>query len=104
MSNARTYPRTATETVREHLACLDWAGNRRLVITRQIHGFRETLNLRVWNRHQQKNVWYPTKRGMVIGLDKADRLGEALLSIAHGELTEPKPAWLLEWEAEQASA
>ena len=63
-------------------------------------GRRFYVRFRVWNRHQKKGCWYPTKRGFIIPLQRAEALADSLLDAVNGRTSE-KPGWLLGWEEEE---
>jgi len=87
----------ATDTF---IDCVEWGGNRAVLVHRREHGGRSYVRFRTWNRHLEKGVWYPTKRGFIVPLDRAEALAESLRLGAHGEPRE-KPDWLVNWELEK---
>ena len=79
------------------MAAVPWGESRTVLVHRRIHGHREYVRLRTWNRHRTKRVWYPSKRFFIIPVQSAEALGEAILRAVEG-LAEDKPDWLVERE------
>jgi len=65
-----------------------------VLIHHRIHGWREYIRLRTWNRHLVKRVWYPSRRFFIIPLQNAEALGHAILAAARGHAGF-KPDWLV---------
>ena len=86
---------------REHfVACIPWNENSAVLVHQRERGRRFYVRFRTWNRHQTKGVWYPTKRGFIIPLQRAEALAESLVDAVKGRMSE-KPEWLLEWDEEE---
>ena len=88
-------------TTRDHfVACIPWNENSAVLVHQRERGRRFYVRFRTWNRHQTKGVWYPTKRGFIIPLQRAEALAESLVDAVKGRMSE-KPEWLLDWEEEE---
>ena len=79
---------------------IQWSENRAVLVHRREHGGRTYVRFRTWNRHQEKGVWYPTKRGFIVPAGNAEPLAEALRAGANG-VEGAKPDWFLAWEREE---
>ena len=88
------------ETVDTFIESVELGDNRAVLVHRRAHGCREYVRFRTWNRHQQKGVWYPTKRGFIVPVGNAELLADALRAGADG-VEGSKPEWFLAWEREE---
>jgi hypothetical protein len=65
-----------------------------VLVHRRIHGWREYVRFRTWNRHSKLGVWYPSDRSFIVPIKNADALVCALMDALAGEQS-PKPDWLI---------
>ena len=89
-------------TTDRFMAAVPWGTSRMVLVHRRIHGHREYVRLRTWNRHTTKKVWYPSRRFFIIPIQNASALGEAILRAVDG-LAEEKPDWFVEREKVEAA-
>ena len=80
------------------IAAIPWDDHRVIVVHRRRYGGRTYVKLHTWNRHLQKEWWYPSSRMYVIPEDRADALADAIRDAARGEQINEKPAWLQAFE------
>ena len=85
-------------TIVNFIAFVYFTKSRCVLVHRRLHGWREYIILRFWQRHKVKQFWYPSKRSFVVPVDKADEIVEAIQLAARGVAGE-KPTWLTEREA-----
>ena len=93
-----TRPSAATRD--QFVRAIPWNENSAVLVHLRERGRRFYVRFRVWNRHQKKGCWYPTKRGFIIPLQRAEALADSLLDAVNGRTSE-KPGWLLGWEEEE---
>ena len=75
-----------------------WDDRRTVLVYHRVHAGREYIRLRTWNKHRKMGFWYPSPRRFIIPFRNAEALGEAILTAAHGGVSE-KPEWLKGREA-----
>jgi len=90
------------DTTDYFIDAIDLGKNGGVLVHRRRHGSKDWIRLRKWNRHNTKNVWYPTSRGFVIELNRVGNLIDALCEAANGDCS-PKPEWLLAREDAEES-
>ena len=100
MEENKKRPLSIFETVDTFINSVQWSDDRAVLVHRREHGGRTYVRFRTWNRHKTKNVWYPTKRGFIVPVNKAEPLAEALRAGADG-VEGSKPGWFLAWEREE---
>ena len=85
------------------VAGIPWTQNRTVVVCRQRYRQgKEYVGVRVFNRHRQKGVWYPSPRYFVIPIGAAADLGEAIMDAACG-ISGDVPEWYDEFEKQYAA-
>ena len=89
--------RFGTGTTDEFVAAVPWGESRTVLVHRRIHGWREYVRFRTWNRHCTLGKWYPSMRHFIIPIEKATALADALYAAVEEE-TKPKPDWLVQRE------
>ena len=82
------------------IAMLPMTASRCVLVHRRHHAGKDFVRWRVWNFHQTKRVWYPTKRGFIVPVADAAALADAIVAGATGVEGE-KPGWLIEREREE---
>ncbi|MCH8149280.1 MAG: hypothetical protein IH987_15065 [Planctomycetes bacterium] len=89
------------QTVDTFIDSVEWGDNRAVLVHHRQHGGRKHVRFRTWNRHKDKGVWYPTKRGFIVPVGNAEPLATALRAGADG-VEGSKPDWFLAWEREES--
>ena len=79
------------------VAAVTWGESRTVLVHRRVHGHREYVRLRTWNRHRTKRLWYPSRRFFIVPIERANDLAVAILNAVVGT-EEEKPDWLVERE------
>ena len=82
------------QTIDEFMAAVPWDEWRTVLVYHRVHGGRAYIRIRTWNRHREKEVWYPTDRSFIIPVGNAEALATALRAAARQRAT-PKPDWLV---------
>ena len=91
---------TIWQTVDTFIDCVPSGKNKAVLVHHRQHGGRTYVRFRTWNRHQEKGVWYPTRRGFIVPVGNAEPLADALRAGADG-VEGSKPDWFLAWEREE---
>ena len=92
-------PIKISQTVETFIDSIQWSDNRAVLVHRREPGGRTYVRFRTWNRHKEKGVWYPTRRGFIVPVGNAEPLAAALKAGADG-VEGSKPEWFLAWERE----
>ena len=100
MQSTLKKPMRIWQTVDTFVDCVEWGENKAVLVHHRLHGGREYVRFRTWNRHKEKGVWYPTKRGFIVPVGNAEPLADALKAGADG-VAGAKPDWFLAWELEE---
>ena len=95
----RTMKPSIFETVKTVIKAVPFGRGRwrSVIVELTQHRGREFINLRTFNRHRTKLVWYPAKHFFTIPSENAPALAEALCYAAAG-IEGDKPDWLIDRE------
>ena len=89
-------------TTDDFMAAVPWGEHRKVLVFRRQHGGRTYVRLRTWNRHRDREFWYPTKRFFVIPVLSANDLADAIRAAAQDRQLHEKPEWYAAREAADA--
>jgi hypothetical protein len=76
------------------IRAVPWGDSRMVLVHRRVHGWREYVRFRTWNRHRQLSMWYPSRRFFIVPLENAMNLAIAVAEAVNG-IVSPKPDWLM---------
>ena len=94
VQNSRKNSNGGLGTEDKFICAVPWSDTRTVLVHRRVHGWREYVRFRTWNRHHDKGVWYPSRRFFIIPIANASALADALFD-ALGESPSAKPDWLI---------
>ena len=80
--------RESAPTRDRFVACIPWNENSAVLVHQRERGRRFYVRFRTWNRHQTKGCWYPTKRGFIIPLQRAEALADSLADALKGRMSD----------------
>ena len=76
---------------------------RAVLVQRRHHAGPTLLRLRTFNKHRTKGYWYPSPRFLVVPLDCAAGLAEAIAAGASDKRLVPEPEWYADFERQYAA-
>ena len=86
-------------TTDDFMAAVPWGEHRKVLVFRRQPGGLPYVRLRTWNRHRDREFWYPTKRFFVIPEQSAIDLADAIRAAAEDRPLHEKPEWYAAREA-----
>ena len=103
-------PPAMLKTVDTFLGAVPWTKRRAVIVYLREHGGRRYVRLRPFNRHREKDYWYPTARFFMVPIDCAASLGKAIIAASKGRPFGDPPEWWAdfekqygEWQARKAA-
>ena len=88
---------------KQFVKAIYWTANRCLLVHLQLHAHRKYVVCKPWWKHRVKGCWYPGRASLVMPLDRAKGVAEAIMQAANGVGEANKPDWLVEREQVEAA-